>query len=274
MTHYRLRESDPSAIVLAQNPRTGSYEESKIYSNASSKEVYLQDKQNFSLHFFNPLQEKIGARISFNGQDSPHLLVLNPGQDVTLERFLGENRKMVFETYTVDAKNPQVEQAIANNGIVKIEFFKEKRRRAVVNTCYSEPRYKSSTRNYCSSKGISPDEQFSCSSQNISASLNPDQTLGFMDLDCDFESNSRGIGNVVEEKLETGRIEMGDVSNQNLEHVNVDFESYAFLTLEYKLLPASQINRDSKEIRNYCPKCRFRIRKESWVYCPQCGERL
>jgi len=125
MTHYRLRESDPSAIMLAQNPQTGSYEETKIYSGSQNKEIYLNDKQNFGIQFFNPLQEKIGARISFNGQKSEHLLVINPGQDVKLERFLGESRKMVFETYVVDASNPKVEQAIANNGVVKIEFFKE-----------------------------------------------------------------------------------------------------------------------------------------------------
>jgi hypothetical protein len=304
MTHYRLRENDPSAIVLAQNPQSGSYEEARIYSGSQSKEIYLNDKQNFGIRFFNPLHEKIGARISFNGQISQQLLVLNPGQDVTLERFLGESRKMVFETYVVDGGNQKAMEAIQNNGVVKIEFFKEKVQpitwtNSNWNTLYCNQSM--GTLNLTSNavsgtfssgsnvKGMSASNSgsgrgSSCGSRkfkNTNAKWSPIQESSFTTQDSlnlsDYveESNEITSKNYVDSKpVETGRIEKGELSNQNIQQVEVEFESYPFVSVEYKLLPLSQINRNVKEIRNYCPSCGYRLRKESWVFCPKCGERL
>jgi len=268
MTHYRLRENDPSAIILAQNPQSGSYEEAKIYSGSQSKEIYLNDKQNFGIKFFNPLQEKIGARISFNGQISSHLLVINPGQDVTLERFLGESRKMVFETYSVDGGNQKAMEAIQNNGTVRVEFFKEKLQPQV---------FFSTSNTFNSTFGNGRRRCKSSTGDNyLSRGIETSVTQDSFDF-CDYSSNVNltSYSNINEPKeLETGRIEKGEVSNQSLEQVNLEFESYPFVTVEYKLLPISQINRESKEIRLYCTTCGYRIRKESYRFCPKCGEKL
>jgi len=300
MTHYRLRENDPSAIVLAQNPQSGSYEEAKIYYGSQCKEIYLNDKQNFGIRFFNPLHEKIGARISFNGQTSPHLLVLNPGQDITLERFINENRKMVFETYVVDGGNQKAMEAIQNNGAVKVEFFKEK----VQPITWTSGNY-STLYNMQGMGSVIQTSNFgggtlTSNSSNISASNSGGRGMtlgksrgikskGNITLDGDVQINgslsvqnfnmtqdSLNLSDYVNEseEVETGRIEKGEVSNQSLQQVNLEFENYPFICIEYKLLPISQINRDSKEIRLYCTKCGYRIRKESYRFCPKCGEKL
>lgn len=74
--------------------------------------------------------------------------------------------------------------------------------------------------------------------------------------------------------VETGRIEKGDVSSQTFGNYYGDFESYSFATTEYHLMPESQKPVEVKEIRQYCPGCRTRVKKSSWKFCPSCGESL
>jgi hypothetical protein len=75
-------------------------------------------------------------------------------------------------------------------------------------------------------------------------------------------------------QIETGRIEKGDVSNQSFGNYYGDFESYYFLATDYILLPESQKPVEVKDIRQYCPGCRTRVKKASWKFCPSCGESL
>lgn len=273
MVHYRMREPEPSAIVLAQNPRTGSYEETKMYNGFNQKEVYLQDKQNFALRFFNPMQVKIGARISFNGMISNDYLVLNPGEDVVLERFLGEQRKMVFDTYTIDASNPTAMKAIEKNGLIEISFYKEKQK---INY---QPKY--SQRLYASSRGGGNLYEGTISTksfggtQSSSGSFNTTTAGVFV-----TEDNLSFDAPPLMEEIETGRIEAGDYSNQNLTYTNVEFEFYPFLTYTIKLIPQSQqyatqtYTSTSREVREYCTQCGYRLRNSSWLYCPKCGAKL
>lgn len=122
MTHYRLADSTPSAIILARNPRTGSLDELKTYTG---NHIFLNNGDEFQIRLFNPLSEKIGVQIGFNKQLSTSMLVLNPGEDVIVDRFLDDKRKMIFETYQYDKGNSAAVKAVANNGIVEIRFFKE-----------------------------------------------------------------------------------------------------------------------------------------------------
>ena len=123
MSHYRMQDDMPSAIILAKNPRTSSLDELKSYNENT---VYLNNGNEFSIRLFNPTTNKIGVQIDLNGSVSKSYLVLNPGQDVTLNRFIDDNRKMVFETYTYDSSNPSAEKAIVNNGNITVSFFYEK----------------------------------------------------------------------------------------------------------------------------------------------------
>jgi hypothetical protein len=258
MTNYRVNR-EPSAIVLVKNSRSGSLDESKIYSG---NQIFLEDKQQFVFKLFNPLQEKIGVSIKFNGKsDTNSLLVLNPGEETTIERFLDTNRKMVFETYEIDAKNAAAKNAIQNNGLIEFNFYKEKQ-----NYNYFSRSFSNGTFNVpyttCGNSTITLDNANfkGCSTitSNInycsSASLNLDMT--------NLEDNV--------EKEETGRIEKGDVSNQNFINVNVDFESYSFYSIHYKLLPVSAKKDQPFKVRQYCTQCGKRI-KDSYLYCPLCG---
>ena len=141
MTHYRMRDDMPSAIILAKNPRTSSLDELKSYQGNT---IYLNNGDEFQIRLFNPLREKIGVQIGMNGDLSQSLLVLNPGEDVTLDRFLDDKSKMLFETYVYDASNPSAANAVAENGNIQVNFFKEKKRIQV----NSSRRLKSSSRGF------------------------------------------------------------------------------------------------------------------------------
>lgn len=273
MVHYRMREPEPSALVLAQNPRTGSYEETKMYNGFNQKEVYLQDKQNFALRFFNPMQVKIGARISFNGMPSNDYLVLNPGEDVVLERFLGEQKKMVFDTYTIDASNPSAMKAIEKNGLIEISFYKEKAHFTSFNVKnYNNRLYSRGTGNLY--EGNISTTSFGGGTQSSSGSFKSAPGVFVTEDDLSFDAN-------LMEEIETGRVEAGDYSNQHLTYTNVDFEFYPFLTYIIKLIPQSQqyatqptYTSTSREVREYCTQCGYRLRNNSWLYCPKCGAKL
>lgn len=74
--------------------------------------------------------------------------------------------------------------------------------------------------------------------------------------------------------LETGRIEKGESSNQSFTNYYGEFDSICFRSVEFKLLPESHKPIEVKDIRQYCPGCRTRIKKSSWKFCPSCGESL
>ena len=98
----------------------------KLYGKKKNK-VYLHNGDNFQLKLFNPLQERIGAQLRMNGiKVDNDLLVLNPGQEITIERFIGTNRKLTFSTYEIDVSNKEAVKAIEKNGILEVVFWNEK----------------------------------------------------------------------------------------------------------------------------------------------------
>jgi hypothetical protein len=116
----------PSVVI------TSNRNELKLYTDNT---VFLNDGDNFELRFFNPLQEKIGVEIMFNGlKKGDGYLVLNPGQDLILDRFLDEQRKMLFETYVVNGNSQEAVEAIEQNGIITFNFYKEYYSRNIAQT--------------------------------------------------------------------------------------------------------------------------------------------
>jgi hypothetical protein len=75
--------------------------------------------------------------------------------------------------------------------------------------------------------------------------------------------------------IETGRVEAGSDSNQQITYVNKSWEYYAFHTVEYKLLPTSQKINTTKDLQvaRYCHSCGNR-RKPEHKFCPACGTKL
>lgn len=263
-----MRGSDPTAIITSHNS------ERKLYQGNT---IYLNDGDNFEIRLFNPLSEKIGVEIRFNGQKkSNRLLVLNPGQDYILDRFIEEQRKMVFDTYLIDGDNSAAVAAAAQNGKVEILFHREKPyfptwSTNVIYTTYNGtqgptgPTYSSgsgyNTRGIVSSS-LDSTKQVKMSKKLRSSSKSKSVNEEYLSFDGDLE--------LEDSLVETGRIEKGDVSNQYFREVDVEFETYPFHTVTYWLKPASTMPRYTKEIRHYCPGCRTKI-KDKYNYCPKCG---
>jgi Zn finger protein HypA/HybF involved in hydrogenase expression len=259
-----MRDREPSAIITV----AGS--ERKIYEN---DQIYLQNGENFEIRFFNPLQEKIGVEIIFNGiNKNDGYLILNPGQDIILDRFLGEQKKMLFETYKIDASNPVAVEAAKSNGLIKFNFYKEQVNHNIIYTnyyYYSNPingNFGSGTLggNYYHSTDTTPIGNYGTLTSDINYSDN---------VQC---STSRSFSKSIKasKSIETGRIEKGENSAQQLKTVNCEFEYFPFHSISYLLLPNSAKLTEVREIRNYCDQCSYRIRKQTWKYCPKCGNKL
>ena len=253
MTHYRMSDSMPSAIILLKNPRNGSLDELKIYEN---KNIFLNDGDEFQIRLFNPLGEKIGVQININGQYTDQYLILRPGEDVTIDRFINDKRKMIFETYKYDDGNALAKKAVANNGLVEIKFYKE----YSFNTYSTYPTYPYYTTYPYYNNTNQPNWVGGTYSSSIPT----------------FNSNTGTDTNINYSSLkETGRVEKGEQSKQKFESIDVYFQSYHFHSIDYHLIPISEKESyTKKEIREYCAFCGYRLRKNNWVYCPKCGSKI
>ncbi len=307
MTHYRMLDRDPSVVI------TSNRNELKLYKG---NVVYLNDGDNFELRFFNPLPQKIGVEIIFNGiRKGDGYLVLNPGQDIILDRFLDEQRKMIFETYVIDGNNKDAVEAIQQNGVINFNFYKEiqyshfcydydynvnynfppkpyKPHKPLYNVGnpWAQTTYTQTTSTYTSypvgaqvASGASGASGFSgsggsgggtkLSKRSKNSTL---QTPGVYASvpDQSFSNSNNVFMNECYNPLETGRIEKGEISNQTLRNMNANFASNPFHSISYKIMPYSAMNQTIGEIRQYCPQCSYRIRKDSWLFCPKCGCKL
>lgn len=116
--------STPEAYIAVGKNRQ------KIYSGGK---LFMQSGQEFSVELFNPTQDIIAAKIYLNDKAiSDRVLVLKPGERAFLERYIDSASKLKFETYSVE-NSTVAKQAIANNGKVRVEFFREKRPQPQIN---------------------------------------------------------------------------------------------------------------------------------------------
>lgn len=260
MTHYRMSDSMPSAIILAKNPRTGSLDELKIYQNNN---IFLNNGDEFQIRLFNPLKEKIGVQICFNGKSLSQYLVLNPGEDVIVDRFIDDQKKMVFETYKYDDNNTAAKNAVVNNGLVEIKFYKEFFNNTTNPTVYPYFIYPYFT-NTC---GINLSDDLTSGTFFASTNTVYDNSNSYRTLEFNNEKTKS--------LKETGRVEKGKQSEQVFENVQVQFEITPFHNISYYLRPFSEKNTYVKtDVREYCTECGYRLRNSSWSYCPKCGNKL
>jgi len=265
---YTTKSSQPTAEITFRKSRLKKYQDNKIY---------LKNDQEFEIELFNPTTGDILAKISIDGNElSGGGIVLRPGERVFLDRYLDKPQKFKFSTYEVGKSNA-VENAIRNNGRVKVAFHKE--------TIYSPNIFNSSpswTYNsptvYGGSFGVPATNIFNCSSgttngnfgystltsynANIGASACMD-SLNFMDQEKSIDSN----------KKETGKIEAGSKSDQNLVHVDKNFDYSSFAISEYQILPESQKTYTSADIKAYCSKCGKKAKKGD-NFCSSCGNKI
>jgi ribosomal protein S4 len=75
-------------------------------------------------------------------------------------------------------------------------------------------------------------------------------------------------------KIETGRVEEGSTSSQTFERVQLDFQSHAFHTVSYKLLPVSQKNVEAQDLhKSYCSNCGATAKAKD-NFCSKCGRKI
>ena len=260
----------------------------KVYKNAGELPTYyLQKGTEFSIEIANPTTNVILAKVILNGKAiSQGGLVLNPGQRVFLDRYLDVAKKFLFDTYEVSG-SAEMQSAIANNGDIKVEFYRERVFANHYNTIITttlgnyntgtDPQY---LRSSLTSGILGSNDLYSSSSmQNCAATYTSNLDLGTLNLDNQVKSSplrSRSMSKTVKAKsVETGRVEMGSDSDQEFKYVNKSFEYSAFHTVEYKMLPISQkVNTiEDLNVKRYCTQCGAKSGKTD-NFCASCGKKI
>lgn len=238
----------PTATITVNRNRL------KTYGNA----VYMKSGTNYEIELYNPMSSRVLATIEVDGKlISSKGIVLKPGQRVYLERWIDEPKKFMFSTYEVE-KTPEVMNAIANNGRVRVLFYQE----SSTTTFTATPNSFTGNLYYSNANltvGNFP-SSFSTGSVNVKS--------------CISTSDNFHLGSVCSTSIETGMSEKGDNSFQNLESTSGAFNTWTVSTAETQILPESQKPIEMEKIRSYCTGCGTRVRASSWKFCPSCGEKL
>ena len=247
----------------------------KQYKKNSEVPVYYLNKgQEFQIELYNPTSNRVLAQIKLNNKYiSGNGLILRPGERVFLDRYLDENRKFLFDTYKVK-KSKKNKKAIEDNGDLVVEFYDEQ--------IYLPMQPWNTTGNWnfgdCTTYFTNTSGDYTLTGSigtttTCSSNATPIcSTTGNMDLN--YNMANRSDAPVKKEKsIETGRVEKGGVSKQKLEEASGNFNSWANTIISLKLLPTSQKNMTTEDVRRqYCTDCGGKV-KNSHKFCANCGSR-
>jgi len=234
--------------------------------------VYLQDKEEFQIELYNPLQQAVLADIKLNGNSiSKSGLVLNPGQRFYLDCFIDDRKKFIFNTYEVE-DNDEVQEAIAKNGLLEVFFYKEsvvslsnwsnRFNKVIIERYYpswypwSYPwggvYYGTGTFNI-NSTGVfttNTDNVIGGTTTNSYCSTNSVDLTNLSSSNSSYYSNDlRTLTSSYSSNIETGRIEKGEKSKQKFESVDMDFDNYYIASTIIQLLPESRKPVEVKELK-------------------------
>lgn len=228
--------------------------------------VYLNNGEEFELEFFNPTSKKILAKIKFNGVSIGSGLIIRPGERVFLERYFDTSKKFLFEIYEVNGINKQVLTAIEQNGNISVDFYKE----------YEPITYSTNTiliNNVNSSPSIWYAGTSNTNLINTGTSTSQIGNNTYTLLDGTVTCGSYTTTSISSTPMETGRIEKGSQSNQTFSYDYTTFEYFPFHKTNWKILPNSvkQITKDDLVV--YCGVCGSKRKKDTYKFCPHCGEK-
>jgi hypothetical protein len=241
--NYATQVGNPTAHITKKKSRL------KVYNGHI---VFLNDKDNFEFEIHNPKQSSVLVKIKINGEYiSTSGVVLKPGQRVFLERFLDTNNKFEFSTYEVE-NTPQNRSAIELNGMITIEFYDEHIPQHI---------------NYITGTSWYGTLNNSNTNSPTYNSVYYSNTNGITLTTLTNTSSTSTIN------LETGRVEKGDKSTQDITNTYGNFNYYTLHRVEYKILPKSSKPVDVQEIRNYCTECGTKV-KTNYKFCPSCGNKI
>lgn len=285
----------------------------KIYKG-DTPTYYLKKGQEFQIELFNPTKDTILGKIFLNSKAiAQGGLVLRPGERVFLERYIDVAKKFKFDTYEVSGNNNEVKKAIEDNGDFKVQFYTEIKRNPILRVEPTYIRYNTNTlgnttlgnnftdltrgnnlqTNYTdtSGQGYQGNITFTTNSVDTNSFYNAEASTATMDwmqpdmevtnisntLDIEPTSNTRSFGKKKSrsKKIETGRVEEGSTSDQEMTYVNKDWSFLPFHTVEYKLLPLSQKVNTSEDVnvKTYCTSCGKKVNKGD-NYCGKCGNKI
>lgn len=229
--------------------------------------VYMSNNDEFEIELYNPRSTNVLAKIKLNGNYiSNRGIVIKPGQRIHLDRFIDDSKRFKFSTYDVDGSDSRTVAAIAMNGDVQVEFYDETGTNSFIFNTPTFNTYVATPVNNFHSNVLTDNLQF-----------NSDPVYSYTLASSSNYNNNQHLntGNsAVRKNIETGRVEKGDPSNTKLQNVDMDFNSYQFYSVNWKILPQSHEPVQVSDIKNYCSGCGYRIRKDTWTFCPKCGNKL
>ena len=276
--------------------------------------VYLDNGSEFQIQIFNPHDFVVGARIYINGVSMSYMLVLRPGERIWLERYLDKSVKFRFETYEVDADEETKKAIQKNGEVKVVFYKEERKPEPISiptwhplvwnNTHTYEdpyaPKYDDLVASIGSSvklnalygdersatlKNVDISDVHNISDKNLSFCVN-DMSLTTSTADTSFTTDTtlnynkplnklrRTVNTSSSDKIETGRIEEGGYSNQQFKDVYRNFEKWTFSIETIKLLPTSQKQYNSSDLKkHYCTQCGRKINMKH-KYCPYCGNKI
>ena len=239
--------------------------------------VYLQDKEEFVIELFNPLQDCVLADIKLNGKSiSETGLVLNPGQRFQLDCFIDDKKKFIFNTYEVE-DTTEVANAIAKNGLLEVFFYKEsavtlknwsnRLSKIVIEKHY--PYYYPwgttnpytiyygngiTTTNCNTTIGSGSITTTTANTNNVYCSNSAVDLTNLKSTNNAYysstiQSSNNSIQSSYSSTIETGRVEKGSKSKQKFETVDMDFDNYYIASTIVQLLPDSRKPVETKEIK-------------------------
>ena len=234
--------------------------------------VYLNNGDEFEIELFNPTQNKVLAKIEMNGKSIGSGIILRPGERIFLERYLDEAKKFLFETYTVNGDNEEVQQAIENNGDVVVKFFNEK-------TFFTHYNNGNSTITISTpSWNVNNTTPITYTTHNTLGGTSIPTHGTFTTTGTNTFYNSTLTSSTLDtnslRKLETGRVEKGSDSNQSFTYDNTSFNTYAFATNLWKIKPQSTKPVVREDLVTYCTECGSKRKKDTHKFCPHCGTKF
>jgi ribosomal protein S27AE len=285
-------DTNPTAFIV--NPKDRGRKSIK-----AGNKIYLQDGQNFEIELYNPLPNPILSDVRINGKSvSKTGLVLKPGERFYLDCFIDDKKKFIYKTYEINTdglSEAGTIEMLKNNGTVEVYFYKEetlslnnwvrKYDKIIERVYYPQyypwynpyPIYPSPWYNpirYQTFLGgttgtFTTGDIITTNGSNQlynSSTINNDVTYG----SCNSYSTLTNSTN----SLETGRVEKGDISNQEFNDIDLEFEKYHISSVLYTILPESQKPIESTELKKkFCSECGQKL-KGSEKFCPECGEKL
>jgi len=274
----------------------------KIYKSKENKavdnkimqvnEVFLNDGSNFEIELYNNQTENVGFEIIINGQlISNSLIILKPAQRYFLDRFIDTNNKFLFETYKVN-NTQQNKDITKNNGRITVRCYKEQyinRYNTWIGTTtyypytypfYNYPVYTQGSINIggiFSNGTVTLDGGVNTTTVSNGSCTSSTYTVtncssGVFDTNSTYTSSCDLNGTLDNSKtFETGKVEKGSESNQSFSTTSFNRAFSHFHEIEYFISPMSMFKGNPENFKIHCIECGYRLRKQTFKFCPNCG---